>query len=322
MKRSRTVYLLLALSFLTIVIPAQQIDWDDVVFTSIARARSGCILTSGYDATKHDFLLKDCRITQDLVFPAPGHVRGIDFTNDRDGWLLFGSGPVPFTDGKTGRAPRVGNEDWLFAAVSFYDEVNGCAITHDGDIACTHDRGKTWSPTHPVGIVDGFEIAFSSRNVVWALANSKGVAGGDCRAIIRSDDAGTHWSRITNLKGCDLYLAGFLDDFHAWALRANNQLLFTKDGGKSWRPISIVPSKPDDLYFVTQSTGWFIDDGRFYGTIDGGYSWKKLWAAPPSTYVNPRGLLFIDEVNGWLMTLDKLYRTGDGGKSWIRVVPS
>src|SRR5262249_9118496 len=139
MKRSRTACFLLVLAFLTNAALGQQVDWEDVVFTSIARARPGCVLAAGYDVTRRDFFLEDCQVTQNLIFPFSGHVWGIDFTNSRDGWLVSGSAIVPFRDGKTREAPKLGDDDWRFVGVSFYDEANGCAITSDGHVACTHD---------------------------------------------------------------------------------------------------------------------------------------------------------------------------------------
>lgn len=323
MRRLRVLHFLLALALLNNVARAQQIDWENVVFTAIANAQNGCVLTAGYNVIKRNFFLKDCQVVQDLVFPATGHVRGIEFTSGRDGWLMFGSGLVPFTDGETGKAPKIGDEDWLFVGVSFYDEANGCSITSDGHIACTSDGGKTWASTQPKGIVDGFGITFASEKTVWASVSTKGSgAGRECRTIMKSVDAGKNWSPVENLPKCDIYLVGFIDEFYAWAVRSNNQLLVTRDGAKSWQTVGSVPGQPDDIFFLTPSTGWLIVDRKLYGTADGGHSWKKLWKAPEMTLVNPRGLLFVNELNGWLMSLEKLYRTANGGKTWKRVSPS
>lgn len=319
MTRSKALYILAALVLLRSLSFGQEIDWQDVVFTSLAPARQGCVLASGYDVIGRGFFLEDCQIAQTLIFPV-GYVRDIDFTSNRDGWLVYGRDIAPFRDGKTGEAPKIGNGEWLFVGISFFDVANGCTITSDGNIACTHDAGKTWSTATDDSVVDGVGIAYVSKNVVWATVRSK-VNGltPECREIIRSIDGGARWSSGTDVKKCDLYLNGFVDEMHAWALRSNNQLFLTNDGAKSWSASGYVPAKPDDAFFLTPTAGWLIADRNMYRTMDGGYSWKKIWTAPDYTYVDPKGLLFLNEANGWLKTLDVLYRTNDGGLSWKRV---
>ena len=311
---------LLAVLFLYSAVVSQKIDWDTVVFTSMAPAEPGCVLVAGHVEIYKNFFLKDCQTTQNLIFSNAGDALDIDFTGNRDGWLLYGLGMAPFRNGKTGEVPKIGNGEWRFVGLSFYDAANGCTITSNGHVACTHDGGKMWVVTEVAAVEDVYSIAYVSKNVVWATVFSKenGSKTG-CRKIIKSVDGGAKWSSAMNIRTCDLYLTGFVDDLNAWALRDNNQFLVTTDGGKKWVSVGTVPAEPDDVFFLTPRAGWAIADRNLYRTKDGGFSWKKIWTAQDHIYVDPKGLLFIDEVNGWLRGLDSLYRSNDGGVTWTRV---
>lgn len=99
---------------------------------------------------------------------------------------------------------------------------------------------------------------------------------------------------------------------------------------RQWQklPTDAYPGKQDDIYFVNQQTGWYINGtGSLYQTRDGGNSWLKIYEKKGSFF---RTIAFIDENIGFLGTVGTgyfpnvtdtipLYKTTDGGKTWHSV---
>ncbi len=86
--------------------------------------------------------------------------------------------------------------------------------------------------------------------------------------------------------------------------------------------------KQDDIYFVTENTGWYVNGyGRIYRTDDGGKTWNKQ-LEKKGTYF--RCIAFMDSLTGFAGNLGTdyfpnvtdtipLYKTTDGGKTWTPV---
>jgi photosystem II stability/assembly factor-like uncharacterized protein len=94
-----------------------------------------------------------------------------------------------------------------------------------------------------------------------------------------------------------------------------------------WRTLPTVAfkGKQDDLFFVSETTGWYGNgQGKLYKTTDGGEHWDEQWNEP-GTFI--RALGFVDEHTGILGNVGTdyfpgvtdetpLYRTTDGGATW------
>lgn len=86
--------------------------------------------------------------------------------------------------------------------------------------------------------------------------------------------------------------------------------------------------KQDDIYFVNENIGWYINGfGKIYHTKDGGQNWT-LQLEKKGTFF--RCVAFIDSLNGFVGTVGTdyfpnvtdtipLYKTTDGGKNWAPV---
>jgi len=98
----------------------------------------------------------------------------------------------------------------------------------------------------------------------------------------------------------------------------------------SWKKLSTEPyrGKQDDIYFINEKTGWYINGyGRIYHTKDGGQTWTKQLEKEGTFF---RCIAFIDSLTGFAGTVGTdyfpnvtdtvpLYRTVDGGKNWSPV---
>lgn len=84
----------------------------------------------------------------------------------------------------------------------------------------------------------------------------------------------------------------------------------------------------DDLFFISPSTGWVLNNnyndppewpGEIWKTTDGG----ETWALQLTLNQYLRSIGFADSLTGWMGTISDtskvLYRTTDGGESWSLV---
>lgn len=127
-------------------------------------------------------------------------------------------------------------------------------------------------------------------------------------------------------------------------VRTRGTLLWTSDGGDSWREIT-PPGMGDvayrDVFFLDANLGWVATSAGSAGvqesipiqvlrTQDGGGTWSSnelVATLKLGAVTGPRNLEFVDPLHGWLsvdqtLTMNSsaadLYRTSDGGVTWER----
>lgn len=99
-------------------------------------------------------------------------------------------------------------------------------------------------------------------------------------------------------------------------------LYASKDGGKSWQPLSLgteTITGPWAISFSDPQHGWVLTLGRIFRTSDGGKTWTTLRTDLLSAD-SIRTLDFISPTTGWLVVQKDgetyLLQTTNGGESW------
>lgn|GEM_PF-2355652 len=123
-----------------------------------------------------------------------------------------------------------------------------------------------------------------------------------------------------------IHAAVFGDDASAWILNYKGQLLFTRDGGKSWSALGGEVVKNFDTFTVTQGRiGLAADaDGRVWRSDDGGQSWRSISTLkrsdPAEHYMMASQIEFVpDGSKAWIVDTFAVWATTDGGRSWQEV---
>lgn len=228
------------------------------------------------------------------------------------GFYLHSAGgarqPVP--------APAVTSLDWLSAQVGWVvltDAQGRSVLFH------TADGGRSWArqfatigSAMSVHFLDGTH-GLMTESTPFPEANP---------TVLRSDDAGAHWSPVPQPFGLGPrpVLPFFLDPDHGWLIVRTGRgesledvdILRTGDGGLNWTPIlSVDPitwishgvreqGLKRWVWFRTQRDGWLgtlEPDGSVSVSVthDGGEDWRRVALPEPPGGWTAAGLL----TNGW-----------------------
>jgi len=145
------------------------------------------------------------------------------------------------------------NEDKRFAdfvlptffGVSFRDEKHGAACGLEGSVVQTDDGGKTWSFAHqaekpgapPDNVVPGV-VMYPARDPLFSIdlfGGDQGMATGNTGTVLRLQSNGA-WAHDPSVPTIPVPLSQvrFFDAQHGWIV-GYGTILYTEDGGKTWR---------------------------------------------------------------------------------------
>jgi photosystem II stability/assembly factor-like uncharacterized protein len=208
-----------------------------------------------------------------LPFAEP-HYYGVTFLDSNHGWVVGELGRIWTTDngGKTWQEQQdemlpqwkrelLSNEDPRFLnftlpnflGVSFRDPQHGAACGVNGTIVQTSDGGKSWAFAHQADKPDGppdtlvpgrvprdatGRVELPAREPLFSIdlyGKDSGVTTGMSGTALRLQ-GNEAWGPIAGFPPIPLPLmqARFFDDKHGWIV-GFGVILYTEDGGKTWR---------------------------------------------------------------------------------------
>jgi photosystem II stability/assembly factor-like uncharacterized protein len=196
---------------------------------------------------------------------------GVSFIDSNTGWAVGEINTILHTDNGGETWVTQGEEnDRILNQVVFVDSNTGWAVGEYGTIIHTTDGGKQWSPqVNPKGTdilygacftdqnygvavgIGGYTIATEDGGATWTILDSavdealygihivgqKAWTVGMKGLYATSQDAGRTWTDKTGSLHCFIwiYRIYFSNENNGWACGANGTILYTGDGGNSWR---------------------------------------------------------------------------------------
>ncbi|MGN6518617.1 MAG: WD40/YVTN/BNR-like repeat-containing protein [Dokdonella sp.] len=291
-----------------------------------------------------------------IAFPAAGEITvagsgGNVFTSHDEG-LSWES-----------HAPRSTSGEAL-QSVSFADRQVGIAVGTNGAALRTANGGSTWSAlasgteqvlqsvsmmSRTAAVAVGFDTQNSAPIIIgtddggasWTdrlvvdgdVTGLRGVsctparrcvAVGYCGVILRSDDAGGHWS-VARPPLCGeqvtLQAVALVDDDIGF-VAGQYEIWRTVDGGLTWAAAKAPTDQALSAVSCVDAQHCFIVGGQEAGravvlaTVDGGASWSLLHEDLPSEL---QAVDFVDTDHGYATAIDgTIYATADAGVTWMQ----
>jgi photosystem II stability/assembly factor-like uncharacterized protein len=247
------------------------------------------------------------------------------FTSDRTGWIAGDGGYLASTtDGGTtwAKYPLGTTED--INEIYFRNDDNGYLVA-GRRMFITRDAGRTWSETDLIqpgtikrGTPELLSIRFAGKKIGVAVGS---IYTGDIvvdSLVVRTDDGGETWRRVTVPSKVELYHLDFTDSDHVWIVGDKGTVLASTDGGQSFvlQPTGVSRAL-FNVDFRDNDNGYAVGGGgTILRTENGGSTWERVGNSYPETL---KRVDFADDKNGWIVGYGgSILRSGDKGRTWVR----
>ncbi len=232
--------------------------------------------------------------------------------------------------------------------IGFVDPYNGWLVSEKGTILRTLDGGSnlTRIANAPVDVdIDLWSISMVDAWHGW-IGASNGclltIKDTQTHTLLRTWDGGTTWQAqaIPELGTHPINDVAFLDADKGWLVSEAGTILYTKDGGVTWTPLSLDTKQVFDtelraIFVLDPSHAWiggaegtlltttYDTQHRLVRTVNAGSNWQLLDLKPE---LGEDGRIndfqFVDQQNGWLVSRNGIIlHTVNGGDSWSRISP-
>ncbi|HEX8083456.1 MAG TPA: YCF48-related protein [Solirubrobacteraceae bacterium] len=277
------------------------------------------------------------------------------FTDPQRGWAVNSNGHVLHTTdgGQAWRRQLSARGQAYLRCVAFATESRGwVGVLEDPArrLFETEDGGATWSVVTSVAALREAPPAICGLSVV----DERVVYGSGTNepslptGVIKTVDGGRTWTAQSMDAHATLLVdVLFPDADHGWVVGGKAPpdvarpkrrdvtpvVLFTEDGGASWRNLVEGLDLPKGewgwkLHFVDEQVGYVslenFSAGAVLKTTDGGMTWERRAITDPQGNANVEGVGFADRDLGWVGgwgTADFsggfTSETRDGGRTWV-----
>jgi len=262
-----------------------------------------------------------------------GNVQGdlvaVFFTSSDNGWVAGDNGFLASTTdgGRTwNKYPLNTTED--INEIYFRNDKNGYLVA-GRKMFITRDAGKTWQDINiyragefGAGRPEFLSIRFSDKNRGYVIGSVLRKSGDDevvvDSLLMRTEDGGETWHRITVPTKTELFHLVFQGNSKGWIVGDNGVILASTDEGNTWIKQKSGISLP--LYnvdFRGDKDGYIVGkSGTILRTENGGDTWEKVTTNFKDTLMR---VDFADDKNGWIVGYaGDILRSNDKGKTWVR----
>ncbi|MEO6050204.1 MAG: YCF48-related protein [Pyrinomonadaceae bacterium] len=267
------------------------------------------------------WVMQNANVQDDLI--------AVFFTSSDRGWIAGDNGYLASTaDGGKSWAKYPLNTTEDINEIYFRNDENGYLVA-GRTIFITRDAGRTWQDiriyrTGEFGAdtPEFLSIKFSDKKHGYVIGSVLRHVKGDDVVIdslmMRTEDGGDTWQRMTFPTKKELFHLDFNGNSHGWVVGDNGVILASTDEGRTWAkqssgtliPLYNVDFRDDNEGFVVGKTGTILR------TENGGLSWDKVITNFNDTLMR---VDFADDKNGWIVGYaGDILRSNDRGKSWVR----
>ena len=278
------------------------------------------LLIAGVSA-QSGWVLNTSNIKGDLV--------AVFFTSSDKGWVAGDDGYLAST--------RDGGKTWTQYPLDTTENINEIYFRNDNNgylvagrkMFITRDAGKTWQDirifhTGEFGASrpEFLSIRFSDKNRGYVIGSVLKKSGDDevvvDSLVMRTEDGGDTWRRITVPSKTELFHIDFDGNKNGWIVGDGGLILSSDDQGNTWTKQESGTTLP--LYnvdFRNSTEGYVVGkQGTILRTENGGASWTKVETNFKESLMR---IDFADDKNGWAVGYSgTILRSTDRGRTWVR----
>ncbi|MEE8575816.1 MAG: YCF48-related protein [candidate division Zixibacteria bacterium] len=152
----------------------------------------------------------------------------------------------------------------------------------------------------------------SELNSVDFANSSRGCAVGVNGGVIRTDNGGDTWEKVSLGSRGPIFDIQFVDDLNGWTAGGGG-VRRTTDGGITWEQTDCMASEA--VCFLGVNYGFAVDRyGFLESTTNGGGTWVRFHDWFESQVFD---MQFLDSLHGWVASGHDLFHTNDGGHNWM-----
>jgi len=258
-----------------------------------------------------------------------GDLVAVFFTSSEKGWIAGDDGYLASTvDGGRTWAKFPIDTTENISEIYFRNDDNGYLVAGQ-KMFITRDGGKSWqdiriyrSDEFGAGRPDFLSIRFTDKKRGYVVGSVQRKSGDDevvvDSLLMRTEDGGDTWRRITVPVKTELFHLDFNNNSHGWVVGDGGLIMHTTDEGRTWQRQTTGTTMP--LYnvdFRDDHEGYVVGkSGTILRTENGGATWQNVATNFKDTFMR---VDFADDKNGWIVGYaGEILRSNDKGKSWVR----
>ncbi len=258
-----------------------------------------------------------------------GDLITVHFTSPDRGWIAGDDGFLASTtDGGNTWSKYPLDATANINEIYFRNKDNGYLVA-GRRLFITRDGGRSWQENQIYrpgefgpGTPEFLSIRFSDKNRGYVVGSMLRRSGNEDIVIdsllMRTEDGGDSWERISLPTKFELFHLDFSGNSHGWIVGDQGVILATTDEGRTWRKQeSGVTRALFDVRFRGDKRGVAVGGGgTILRTENGGSSWQKIETGFDETF---KRVDFSDDKNGWIIGYSgRILQTTDRGLTWAR----